>query len=296
MTLALEVNDLEVRRKRFTLGPLSFKLHHGRATGLVGPNGSGKTTTLRCIAGNLHPDRGFAAVYGRKSGPLDGSWKELIGYVPDKSEFFEYMTAGGFLQFMSRFYSGWSPTLAATLSSRFKLDLGAKLKHLSSGNRTKVSLVAALSHRPKLALLDEPTAGIDPFIRSEIFDALWEMMESEEMTILYSTHIVEDLQRLADDIVFLENGGIRLQASKDDLIDKWLRIRFHTDEPLTRVECVVADHSSGHEKVVISSDGQRTIESLSRLGAERIRGESLSLDEIAVNIMKESYHASPHIR
>lgn len=292
MTAALELRGLELHYKRFTLGPLDLRLEPGKVVGLVGPNGAGKTTTLRCIAGNLYADAGLVTVFGRESALGSGSWKEIIGYVPDKPEFFEHMTGERFLSFMSHYYSRWSHSLAGTLTTRFKVDLNTKVKHLSAGNRVKLSLVAALAHRPSLALFDEPTAGIDPVVRSEIFDVLWEMMESGEMTVLYSTHIVEDLHRLADEIVFLTDGKIRLHTPKDDLLDKWLRIRIPMAGELPDLESLVAWRRNGSEYVLTSSDGRKTLTSLTRHGIAGVRTESLSLEEIAVNIMKESQTCS----
>jgi ABC-2 type transport system ATP-binding protein len=286
MNAALELHELTVRFKRFTLGPLRLELEPGRVTGLVGPNGSGKTTTLRCVAGNLYPDAGEITVCGRKATHHDGSWKEVIGYVPDSPCFFERMSAGNFLRFMSGFYPDWSHSFAGRLAERLRLDLGARVKHLSTGNRMKVSLVAALAHRPRLALFDEPTAGLDPIVRTEVFEVLWEMMGSEDMTVLYSTHILDDLHRLADDVVFLHDGRVRLSASKDDLIDRWRRIRFGLDKELSNLAGVVEATRVGPELEVISNDGRSTLAALSNLGATRVRAQSLTLEEIAVNIMK----------
>jgi len=286
MDTALRLDGLTVRFKRFTLGPVDLTLQPGRVTGLVGPNGSGKTTTLRCVAGNLYPDGGAIDVFGRRASHEDGSWKELIGYVPDSPCFFERMTAGSFLRFMSGFYPDWSDAFADGLVERFRLDRDARVQHLSAGNRMKVSLVAALAHRPRLALFDEPTAGLDPLVRTEVFDVLWEMMENEQMTVLYSTHIMDDLHRLADDLVFLHDGRVVLHSAKDELIDRFRRIRFALDGELPALEGVVATLRDGAEHEVVSSNGERTLGALSVAGATRVRAQTLTLEEIAVSIMK----------
>jgi ABC-2 type transport system ATP-binding protein len=296
MTIALELAGLTVRFKSFTLGPLDIALEPGRVIGIVGPNGAGKTTTLRCIAGNLQPDAGEIVVYGRKAKLDDGSWKEIIGYVPDSPVFFERMTAGSFLKFMSRFYSSWSPPFAEELTKKFRLDPDSRLKHLSAGNRTKVSLLAAMAHRPRLALFDEPTAGLDPIVRAEVFDILWTMMEKENMTILYSTHNMDDLHRFADELVFLHDGQVRLHSSKDELIDRWRRIRFENDGTPAAAEGVVQATRIGGEYEVLSCDGERTIKALSSTGARKVRGQALTLEEIAVSIMKGKGDVSNHHR
>jgi ABC-2 type transport system ATP-binding protein len=148
MTAALKLEGLTVHYPRFTLGPLDLTLEPRRVVGLVGPNGSGKTTTLRCVAGNLYPDGGSFSVFGLGPAVDDGSWKALIGFVPDHPEFYEWMTGRRHLEFLAGFYPGWVPDLAMELSSRFRLDLEERVDRLSKGNRVKLSLVAALAHLP----------------------------------------------------------------------------------------------------------------------------------------------------
>jgi ABC-2 type transport system ATP-binding protein len=286
MKRALELRGVEVRFKRFTLGPLDLELEPGKVFGLVGPNGSGKTTTIRCIAGNLQRDGGAVSVCDRAADPRDGSWKEEIGYVPDVPVFYEWMTGRRFLQFISGFYPSWSESFAAELSHRFSLDLDEKAKSLSKGSRVKLSLVAALAHRPHLALFDEPTAGLDPVVRTEVFDVLWEMMEANGMTILYSTHILDDLHRLADELVFLMRGQIRLRAGKDDLIDRWRRIRFQHPDELADLDGAVLHESHGEMHELVTPNGKEIEAELTERGATSIRAQPLTLEEIAVHIMK----------
>jgi ABC-2 type transport system ATP-binding protein len=286
MGTALGIHGVEVYFDRFTLGPVELDLEAGRVVGLVGPNGSGKTTTIRCVAGNMRRNAGSIDVCGRRAAEEDGSWKEAIGYVPDSPVFFEWMTAGRFLDFMSRFYPTWSGSFAADLARRFQLDLHAKTKHMSTGNRVKLSLVAALAHKPRLALFDEPTAGLDPVVRTEVFDVLCEMMESDDMTVLYSTHIVDDLHRLADDLVFLIDGKVRLHEAKDDLVDHWRRIRFQHTEPLSSLDGVMQHERDGRLHELVTPDGDKTAAELAARGAESIAIEPLTLEEIAVQIMK----------
>jgi ABC-2 type transport system ATP-binding protein len=288
MKRALELRELEVRFKRFTLGPLDLELEPGKVFGLVGPNGSGKTTTIRCIAGNLRKDGGAVSVCDRIADPQDGSWKEAIGYAPDVPVFYEWMTGRRFLEFIAGFYPAWSDSFAAELSQRFTLDLGEKVKHLSKGNRVKLSLVAALAHRPHLALFDEPTAGLDPIVRTEVFDVLWEMMEADGMTILYSTHILDDLHRLADELIFLMDGRIRQRAGKDDLIDQWRRIRFQHPDDLADLDGAVTHDRQGDVHDIVTRDGEKTEAALGAQGATSIRAQPLTLEEIAVHIMREN--------
>jgi len=288
MSIALGIHGVRVQFERFELGPVELELETGRVVGLVGPNGSGKTTTMRCIAGNINRDSGTIEVCGRPCLAEDGTWKAAIGYVPDAPVFFEWMRAERFLEFMSGFYPTWSDSLALDLSRRFQLDLKAKTKHLSGGNRVKLSLVAALAHRPRLALFDEPTAGLDPVVRMEVFDVLCEMMESEDMTILYSTHIVDDLHRLADELVFLIGGKVRLHEAKDDLVDRWRRIRFQHTDSLDDLNGVFRHERNGRVHELLTPNGEDTLADLEARGAEAIAVLPLTLEEIAVQVMKEN--------
>lgn len=288
MATSLKISGVEVRFARFTLGPLDLELDTGRVVGLVGPNGSGKTTTIRCVAGNMNRDAGFIEVCGLPAVPEDGSWKENIGYVPDVPVFYDWMTAGRFLEFVSGFYPTWSATFAAGLARRFRLDLQEKTKRLSAGNRVKLALVAALAHKPRLALFDEPTAGLDPVVRTEVFDVICEMMESENMTVLYSTHIMDDLHRMADELVFLVDGTVFLHEPKDDLVDRWRRISFQHADSFADLDGIVDYKRQDRRHELVTRDGDKTAAELAARGAEAVRLQPLTLEEIAVHIIKRN--------
>lgn len=282
----LGLKGVGVRFKRFTLGPLDLSLDVGKVVGLIGPNGSGKTTTIRCIAGNLRYDSGTIDVCGRAARHDDGGWKQAIGYVPDRPEFYDHMRAGGYLAFVSRFYDKWSAAFAAELTARFRLDLDETVGRMSSGNRVKLALVAALAHKPQLALFDEPTAGLDPVVRTEVFGVLGELMEREEMTVLYSTHIIDDLHRLADELVLLMDGTIRMHEEKDALIDRWRQVFCHSEHDLSSVEGVMLYKRQGTLHELLTCDSEKVIAHLKESGVEHLRVQALTLEQIAVLIMK----------
>jgi ABC-2 type transport system ATP-binding protein len=286
MEYALGMRDVEVRFRNFTLGPLNLDLPPGRVVGLVGPNGSGKTTTMRTIAGILDRDQGLIEVCDKPAVPEQGAWKQAVGYVPDRPLFYEWMKGSAFLELIARFYPRWDAAFARELADRFRVDLSARIKRLSAGNRVKLSLVAALAHRPALALFDEPTAGLDPVVRTEVFDVLGTMMENGAMTVFYSTHILDDLHRLADDLVFLERGRVRLHVAKDDLVDSWRRVRFHFGGDLPDLPGAVQHSCQGRVHELVTTDCGRTVAELDGLGAESVRATAMSLEEIAVHIMK----------
>ena len=294
MEYALGMRDVKIAFPKFTLGPIDLDVKPGRVVGLVGPNGSGKTTTIQSIIGVLDRDEGLIEVCDRPAVPEEAAWKEAVGFVPDTPVFYEWMTGAAFLNLVARFYPRWDPGFARELAGRFRLDLQATIKHLSAGNRVKLALIAALAHRPNLALFDEPTAGLDPVVRSEVFDVLCDMTENGEMTVLYSTHLLDDLHRLADDLVFLEQGLIRLEVAKDDLIDKWRRLRCQFNGELPALAGSVKQERQGRVHELVTSHGEATMSELDALGAESIRASAMTLEEIAVHIMKGNGHDANH--
>lgn len=211
MTKAFEYIEVKKRFSDFNLGPLNLSLEPGTVLGFVGPNGSGKTTTMQCLMGLVRPDEGEIKVFGRKNDLNHPDWKQDIGYVGDVQVFYERWSGMRNLRFLSQFYSNWSFKKAEELARRFQLPLDKPAKILSTGNRVKLSLVAALAHSPRLLLLDEPTTGLDPVVRTELLDVLFEILETGEKAIFYATHILPEISRLADELVFID-GGIPLAA------------------------------------------------------------------------------------
>jgi len=277
----------------FQLGPLSLELEPGTVLGYIGPNGSGKTTTMHCLVGLLKADSGGMEVFGRRNDPHHPEWKLDIGYVGDVHAFYESWSAEKNLKFISQFYPNWSDRLAADLAKRFNIPLNKKAKELSGGNRVKLALIAALAHSPKLLLLDEPTSGLDPVVRAEVLDVLFEIVESGERAIFYSTHILSDINRLADELAFLDNGKILQRTAKDDLTERWRKISFRlAGNDFHQLTAVVQQRHEGREHQIISSDFEATLQHLQQLGAEDVQAHRMTIDEIAVQILKGAQHVA----
>jgi ABC-2 type transport system ATP-binding protein len=292
MTKAFRLDDLIKVYPGFRLGPLNLELEPGTVLGYIGPNASGKTTTFHCMTGLVRPDAGRVEITGHRTDPNRLEWKTDIGYVGDRHAFFERWTGEANLKFRAGFYPGWSQGMAQDLARRFELPLDVKAKDLSSGNRVKLSLVAALAHSPRLLLLDEPTAGLDPVVRREVLDALFEVLEDGDRSIFYATHILTDISRLADELVFLSNGKITERHPKDNLLDMWRRISFRHPGPIDRLEAVVTAKSEGSTHQIISCDQAATIRSLESMGAQTVEALRMSIDEIAVEILKGGKHVA----
>ncbi len=292
MTRAFRLENLTKAYPGFQLGPLNLQLEPGTVLGYIGPNASGKTTTFHCMTGLVRPDGGRVEIFGCQTDPNRREWKLDIGYVGDIHAFFEGWTGEANLRFRSRFYPNWSNAMAQDLARRFELPLNVKARDLSSGNRVKLSLISALAHSPKLLLLDEPTTGLDPVVRREVLDALFEVLEAGDRSIFYATHILPDISRLADELAFLGNGKILQRHSKDDLLDTWRRISFRYPGSLDRLEAIVETKSEGSSHRVISCDHAVTMHTLKSMGAEAIEALRMSIDEIAVEILKGGKHVA----
>jgi len=285
----VRLNGLVKRFPGFQLGPLDLTLEAGTVLALVGPNGAGKTTTLNCMAGLLVPDEGGTEVFGSPVHPARTAYRRNLGYVGEESGFFLRWSVERNLRFLAEFLPGWSHERAKRLVERFALPLNKPVNKLSRGNRTKLALVAALAHGPRLLLLDEPTSGLDPVVRSEVLDVLWEITEDGEHAVLYSTHILSDISRLADELAFLREGQVVLRTGRDELSESWRRVSFRSlDEDLNLVG-IVDYRRVRAEHQVITRDAEATLAQLAELGAEAIEVARMSVDEIAVQILKEGH-------
>lgn len=270
----------------FKLGPLDLVLESGTVLGLIGPNGAGKTTAIQCLVGLLRADSGEMGIFGRPNDLNRPEWKQDIGYVGDIPVFYERWTGHQNLRFRSQFYPNWSGEKAAELARRFRLPLEKRAKDLSTGNRVKLSLVSALAHSPRLLLLDEPTSGIDPVARAEVLDVLFEVLETGDRAIFYTTHILPEISRIADELAFIDEGQIWFRTPKEDLNDRWRKITFRLAGKNIRFESAVSHRKEGKDHLIISSDFEVTVRQLRELGAENVQDMRMSIEEIAVQILK----------
>jgi ABC-2 type transport system ATP-binding protein len=293
MTNAFAIRNLIKTYPDFTLGPLNLDLAPGTVLGYVGPNGSGKSTTMHCLVGLVKADAGEMHVFSRPNDPNQPEWKLDIGYVGDIHVFYENWSGEKNLKFLAQFYPNWSDKLVIDLARRFNLSLNKKAKELSGGNRVKLALIAALAHSPKLLLLDEPTSGLDPVVRAEVLDVLFEVLQDGKRAIFYSTHILSDISRLADELAFLDNGQIKLRAAKEDLTEQWRKISFRFAGNTFNLDATTSHKRDGMDHQVISFDHEVTLRRLGEMGAENVQAYRLGIDEIAVQILKGNSAGSP---
>ncbi len=288
---AFELIGLKKSFPRFDLGPIELVVESGCATGFIGPNGAGKTTTMYCMMGLLRAESGEVRFDGVPNDLNRPEWKHGVGFVGDQQPFHDPWTGRVNLRFLSGFYPTWSDALVGELADRLNLDLDQRVRELSSGNRVKLSLVAAMAYEPQLLLLDEPTAGLDPVVRTEVIDILRDLVSEGEKTVFYSTHVLSDLERLADHLIFLNGGRISLEADTETLREKWRRFSFHQQGSVGEIPAVVRQREERGRHELVSSDGDVTASHLSELGAVDVQVSPMSLNEIAIEVMTSNSSA-----
>ncbi|XEC93704.1 ABC transporter ATP-binding protein [Paenibacillus tarimensis] len=222
---AVEFRQFTKRNGGFDLNNLNFQIHSGYITGLIGPNGSGKTTLIRSIMNLLRPDRGEVLVFGQSYLDKEREIKRRIGFVYDEDFFYNHLTVSEMKKIIASFYPTWNESAFRKYLNDFGLPERRKIRELSKGMKMKFALAAALAHEPDLLIMDEPTSGLDPVFRREVLSILSEYIRDGTRSVLFSTHISTDLDRIADYIVYIRNGQLKFCGSKEELIDSYLLVK-----------------------------------------------------------------------
>ena len=218
MENAIEVKGLTKKRDTFFLNNVNLTVPKGYIVGLIGENGAGKSTTIKAILNLINKDSGTIKIFGQDYQQHEKEIKQQIGVVFDDCHFPKQLTAKDLNLILKNIYSNWDTNLYHDYLNQFKLPLNKPIKDLSRGMKMKLSLATALSHRPKLLILAGPTSGLDPIIRNEILDIFLDFIQDEEHSILISSHITSDLEKVADYITFIHEGEIVFSDSKDHLL------------------------------------------------------------------------------
>ncbi|NQX47666.1 ABC transporter ATP-binding protein [Paenibacillus tritici] len=226
MSDVIQLDHLTKSYDRFELRDISLTIKEGFITGLIGPNGAGKTTLIKMMMGMVYPDQGSISMFGQNNQLSQAAAiKERIGYVSDESIYYEHLTVKQMRAIIAPFYPRWDQDTYMKFQELFKLPPGKKIKELSKGMKIKFSLAIALSHGADLLIMDEPTSGLDPVFRREMLELLSEHIQDEKKSILFSTHNTTDLDRIADYIVFINDGKIIFNEMKESLGEQYLLIK-----------------------------------------------------------------------
>ncbi len=226
----LKVENLSKSYDDFTLKNVSFILPKGSIMGLVGENGAGKTTIIKLILNLIKKENGHIKVFGLDNIENEQQIKERMGVVLDESYFHDNLKSKDISLIMDNIYSNWDKSIFSDYLRKFKLPTDKIVKDFSKGMKMKLSIAVALSHNPQFLILDEPTSGLDPIARSEILDIFLDFIQDEEKSILFSTHITSDLDKIADYITFIHEGEIILSKTKDEIINNFGIIKCGKDD------------------------------------------------------------------
>ena len=269
---------------------LQLSVEPGTVLGLVGRNGSGKTTTLRLAHGVLFPDEGRVRTLGLDPVREGLQVRTRVSLLSEESSLYPWMSVRQILEFAAALHPAWDTHQAASLVERLDLDPEARIKTLSRGTRAKVALLLAVSCRPELLLLDDPTAGLDPLVRREILEGVLEAVSDEGGAVVYASHLVSDLERVCDRIAFLDDGRLRFESSLEALKAGTRRARavFEGQAPSDPDLPGRIDWSSEGRvlTVVAQVDNGELAARLRSLGAREVEVEPLPLEEILVAFLK----------
>ena len=282
---AIELSRVRKSYRFFALDDISLRLEQGQIMGFVGPNGAGKTTTIRLIMGMLGHDSGEIRVLGHAIPKDQVAAKWNVGFVSHDMNLFGSATIAWHMGFVKSIYPGWDDAYAQALLKRFYLRPEQTVKGLSTGERVKAMLLLVLARRPKLLVLDEPTAGLDPVARHEMLAELMDVLQDEDRSIFFSSHNTVDVEQISDLITFIDRGRIVESNDKEAFLERWRRVsldvrdsaELHAPAGVTEIK------RDGHTAVVTTNAYTRELEAIyTRAGAIVRDVRRLTLEEIFV--------------
>lgn len=236
MIETLELKGVGKSFQNFKLNNISLSLPKGYIMGLVGPNGAGKTTTIQLILNMLEKDAGEILVFGKDNVKDERAVKQDMGVVFDTTFYVDTWTVHDTEKAISIFYENWNHDVFANMIERFELTGNKRVKELSRGMQMKLMLACAFSHDAKLLILDEPTSGLDPATRDEFLEILQEYIKDGERSVLFSTHITSDLEKVADYITLLNRGSMIYTGSMENLLNSYRIIKGRTRDLTAELE------------------------------------------------------------
>jgi len=287
-------NDVAVRAEGLTkrLGAtdavrdVSFDVHAGSVFGLIGRNGSGKTTTIRMLLGLLRPDAGRSSVFGEDSLELSAAARRRIGYLSEEEFPYDDLPVPELLEWLSAFFPAWDWDRAERWVKRFEVSRTKLLKEMSKGERRRAELILVLAQDPDLLVLDDPALGLDATVRRDFLSAALEMARDEGKTVLFTSHVLTDVERVVDTVAFLERGALRTCAPLDEVKARTKRLVL----PGAAMADVVVPgevrrRTEGGDLVVVTEAFGPALEATLRARHPSLAVEDLNLEEIFVEVL-----------
>ncbi|HVX12941.1 MAG TPA: ABC transporter ATP-binding protein [Pirellulales bacterium] len=284
---------VELRRvtRRFgnktALDDLSLSVPRGGVFGLIGGNGAGKTTLIKHTLGLLKAQTGTVQVFGLD--PVQNPVGTLgrIGYLSEDRDLPNWMRVGELMRYTQAFFPSWDEAYARELREAFDLDANARVKDLSRGQRARAGLLVALAHRPELLILDEPSSGLDPVVRRDILGAIIRTIADEGRTVLFSSHLLDEVERVADRVAIIHQGRILLTAAMDEIKDTHRRVTLRFAQSVDRPPALVGTLSLAGEgsewTYVCSGERGQLRRAAEAIGATVVDDAAMTLDEIFVS-------------
>ena len=262
----------------------SLEVTSGQVLGLVGANGAGKTTLIKHLLGLLKPATGSVRVFGLDPVADPPGVLGHIGFLSEDRDLPMWMRVDELLRYSRAFYPRWDDAYAESLRRQFQLDPTARIKHLSRGELAKAGLLVALAHRPELLVLDEPSSGLDPLVRREMLEAIVRAVAGEGRTVFFSSHLLDEIERVSDRIAMMDNGRIVLTGELAGLLESHHRLTLRFEKPppeMPKLTGALSISGSGLEWTVLCNGAIAEIVSAAKLlGAQVVVEEAASLDEI----------------
>ena len=270
------------------LKDISFDVSPGDVVGVLGKNGAGKTTLLEVMLGFTPPTSGGIQVFGDESLRMSGDIKSRVGFVPQQDELLDQLTVADQLRVIASFYPRWDFALIDRLCTEWGVDVNARIKSMSVGERQKLSILLAFGHKPELLILDEPVASLDPIARRQFLEQLLTISADGERSIVFSSHIVSDIERLANRIWILKEGRLDWQGDLDSLKESIVRLHIRgsgEELPQFRIPGVINVRRDGAFATAVVRDwAPEAQEALEKSASVQIEVETLGLEEIFVEL------------
>lgn len=252
---ALNITGLTKRYRDFTLDNVSFSVPYGAVVGFVGENGAGKSMTLKAILGLIKKDTGTISILGAQEPDIDFVIRNKIGVVFDGNNLPERMTPKQLSDFLTNIYISWDKEKYLSMLDKLSLPTNRKIKTFSKGMKMKLAIVAALSQNPELLIMDEPTSGLDPVVRDDILNMILDFVQEEKHSVLISSHITSDLEKIADYIVLIHKGKVIFDKRKDDLIHRYGIIKCDAEQfRAIDAKDVISYRKQGNKLDILISD------------------------------------------
>ena len=269
---------------KWALTDLTLNVPRGLVFGLVGENGAGKTTLIRHALGTLRPTQGAVRVFQLDPVTQPKEVLSRIGYLSEDRDLPDWMTVAQLIRYSQSFYRGWDESFAEELRDQFELDPHQQIKRLSRGQRARAGLLVALAHRPELLILDEPSSGLDPVVRRDILSAIIRTVADEGRTVLFSSHLLEEVERVADEVALIHQGRLGLHGLLPEILQEHKRLVLRFEIPQTNqpeLPGVISWRGSGREWTALCNGGIAELRAAaSECGAQIVEEGTPTLDEV----------------